>query len=118
MLVWDVGRPEDPLLWRTGLTDDTHTDPVYQVRSHSHTLVGGASISCFKELVVRQLPGHSWSASLSQLPTGCPLGHRLFSTSHTGGLEKEGTQLQVRLTLGTLPPFCLCSVVTSGTVAA
>ncbi|XP_057580670.1 cytoplasmic dynein 2 intermediate chain 2 isoform X2 [Hippopotamus amphibius kiboko] len=31
VLVWDVSRPEDPLLWRTGLTDDTHTDPVYQV---------------------------------------------------------------------------------------
>lgn len=32
VLVWDLSRPEDPLLWRTGLTDDTHTDPVYQVR--------------------------------------------------------------------------------------
>ncbi|XP_008150777.2 cytoplasmic dynein 2 intermediate chain 2 [Eptesicus fuscus] len=31
VLVWDMSRPEDPLLWRTGLTDDTHTDPVYQV---------------------------------------------------------------------------------------
>ncbi|XP_006154184.1 WD repeat-containing protein 34 [Tupaia chinensis] len=31
VLVWDISRPEDPLLWRTGLTDDTHTDPVYQV---------------------------------------------------------------------------------------
>ncbi|XP_029776928.1 WD repeat-containing protein 34, partial [Suricata suricatta] len=31
VLVWDVSHPEDPLLWRTGLTDDTHTDPVYQV---------------------------------------------------------------------------------------
>ncbi|XP_012876725.1 PREDICTED: WD repeat-containing protein 34 [Dipodomys ordii] len=41
VLVWDVSRPEDPLLWRTGLTDDTHTDPVYQVLwlpepQHSH----------------------------------------------------------------------------------
>uniref|UniRef100_A0A8C6RNE8 Cytoplasmic dynein 2 intermediate chain 2 n=3 Tax=Nannospalax galili TaxID=1026970 RepID=A0A8C6RNE8_NANGA len=41
VLVWDVSRPEDPLLWRTGLTDDTHTDPVYQVLwlpepRHSH----------------------------------------------------------------------------------
>uniref|UniRef100_A0A452V5K3 WD repeat domain 34 n=1 Tax=Ursus maritimus TaxID=29073 RepID=A0A452V5K3_URSMA len=33
VLVWDVSNPEDPLLWRTGLTDDTHTDPVYQVRA-------------------------------------------------------------------------------------
>lgn len=31
--MWDTGRPEDPLLWRTGLSDDTHTDPVYQVRA-------------------------------------------------------------------------------------
>ncbi|KAM5300506.1 LOW QUALITY PROTEIN: cytoplasmic dynein 2 intermediate chain 2 [Ctenodactylus gundi] len=41
VLVWDLGRPEDPLLWCTGLTDDTHTDPVYQVvwvpePQHSH----------------------------------------------------------------------------------
>ncbi|XP_055257127.1 cytoplasmic dynein 2 intermediate chain 2 isoform X1 [Moschus berezovskii] len=41
VLVWDMSRPEDPLLWRTGLTDDTHTDPVYQVvwlpePRHSH----------------------------------------------------------------------------------
>ncbi|XP_037006151.2 cytoplasmic dynein 2 intermediate chain 2 [Artibeus jamaicensis] len=41
VLVWDTGHPEDPLLWRTGLTDDTHTDPVYQVvwlpePRHSH----------------------------------------------------------------------------------
>ncbi|XP_066896695.1 cytoplasmic dynein 2 intermediate chain 2 isoform X2 [Kogia breviceps] len=31
VLVWDVSHPEDPLLWRTGLTDDAHTDPVSQV---------------------------------------------------------------------------------------
>ncbi|KAM9206344.1 LOW QUALITY PROTEIN: cytoplasmic dynein 2 intermediate chain 2 [Dugong dugon] len=41
VLVWDMSRPEDSLLWRTGLTDDTHTDPVYQVvwlpvSGHSH----------------------------------------------------------------------------------
>ncbi|KAL2782125.1 cytoplasmic dynein 2 intermediate chain 2 [Daubentonia madagascariensis] len=41
VLVWDMSRPEDPLLWRTGLTDDSHTDPVYQVvwlpePRHSH----------------------------------------------------------------------------------
>ncbi|XP_025865228.1 cytoplasmic dynein 2 intermediate chain 2 isoform X1 [Vulpes vulpes] len=41
VLVWDMSHPEDPLLWRTGLTDDTHTDPVYQVvwlpePRHSH----------------------------------------------------------------------------------
>lgn len=32
VLVWDMSHSEDPLLWRTGLTDDTHTDPVCQVR--------------------------------------------------------------------------------------
>lgn len=41
VLVWDAGRPEDPLLWRTGLTDDTHTDPVYQVRRPRPHPVGG-----------------------------------------------------------------------------
>uniref|UniRef100_A0A8C5KUA4 Cytoplasmic dynein 2 intermediate chain 2 n=1 Tax=Jaculus jaculus TaxID=51337 RepID=A0A8C5KUA4_JACJA len=41
VLVWDMSRSEDPLLWRTGLTEDAHTDPVYQVLwlpepQHSH----------------------------------------------------------------------------------
>ncbi|XP_010226391.1 PREDICTED: WD repeat-containing protein 34 [Tinamus guttatus] len=31
VVVWDTSRTEDPLIWRTGMTDDTHTDPVYQV---------------------------------------------------------------------------------------
>ncbi|XP_019396651.1 PREDICTED: WD repeat-containing protein 34 [Crocodylus porosus] len=32
VMVWDTSRIEDPLIWRTGMTDDTHTDPVYQVK--------------------------------------------------------------------------------------
>ncbi|KFV86482.1 WD repeat-containing protein 34, partial [Struthio camelus australis] len=31
VVVWDTSRIEDPLILRTGMTDDTHTDPVYQV---------------------------------------------------------------------------------------
>ncbi|NXH12075.1 WDR34 protein, partial [Bucco capensis] len=31
LVVWDTSRKEEPVLWRTGMTDDTHTDPVYQV---------------------------------------------------------------------------------------
>ncbi|NWT37609.1 WDR34 protein, partial [Chroicocephalus maculipennis] len=31
LVVWDTSRTEDPVTWRTGMTDDTHTDPVYQV---------------------------------------------------------------------------------------
>ncbi|KFQ41920.1 WD repeat-containing protein 34, partial [Nestor notabilis] len=31
LVVWDTSRAEDPVIWRTGMTDDTHTDPVYQV---------------------------------------------------------------------------------------
>ncbi|XP_078502382.1 cytoplasmic dynein 2 intermediate chain 2-like isoform X2 [Lissotriton helveticus] len=31
VLVWDTSRTDDSLLWRTGLTGDTHTDPVCQV---------------------------------------------------------------------------------------
>ncbi|XP_063172237.1 cytoplasmic dynein 2 intermediate chain 2 [Candoia aspera] len=31
VLIWDTSREEDPLIWRTGMTDDTHTDPVYEV---------------------------------------------------------------------------------------
>ncbi|NWX73970.1 WDR34 protein, partial [Alca torda] len=31
LVVWDTSRTEDPMIWRTGMTDDTHTDPVYQV---------------------------------------------------------------------------------------
>ncbi|XP_026568299.1 WD repeat-containing protein 34 [Pseudonaja textilis] len=34
VLIWDTSRQEDPLTWRTGMTDDTHTDPVYQVSWH------------------------------------------------------------------------------------
>ncbi|XP_006119096.2 cytoplasmic dynein 2 intermediate chain 2 isoform X1 [Pelodiscus sinensis] len=41
ILIWDTSRVEDPLIGRTGMTDDTHTDPVYQVdwlqdSKHSH----------------------------------------------------------------------------------
>uniref|UniRef100_A0A8C3QJ17 WD repeat domain 34 n=1 Tax=Cyanoderma ruficeps TaxID=181631 RepID=A0A8C3QJ17_9PASS len=32
LVVWDTSRTEDPVIWRTGMTDDTHTDPVYQVK--------------------------------------------------------------------------------------
>lgn len=35
VLIWDTSRIEDPLIWRTGMTDDTHTDPVYQVTGGS-----------------------------------------------------------------------------------
>ncbi|NXP03031.1 WDR34 protein, partial [Thinocorus orbignyianus] len=31
LVVWDTSRTEDPVVWRTGMTGDTHTDPVYQV---------------------------------------------------------------------------------------
>ncbi|NWU98848.1 WDR34 protein, partial [Upupa epops] len=31
LVVWDTSRTEDSVMWRTGMTDDTHTDPVYQV---------------------------------------------------------------------------------------
>ncbi|NWR79249.1 WDR34 protein, partial [Centropus unirufus] len=31
VVVWDTSRREDAVILRTGLTDDTHTDPVYQV---------------------------------------------------------------------------------------
>lgn len=31
LVVWDTSRTEDPVIWRTGMTDDTHADPVYQV---------------------------------------------------------------------------------------
>ncbi|XP_077162587.1 cytoplasmic dynein 2 intermediate chain 2 isoform X1 [Paroedura picta] len=40
VLVWDTSRLEDPLVWRTGMTDDTHTDPVYQVGWLQHTRHG------------------------------------------------------------------------------
>ncbi|NWX42491.1 WDR34 protein, partial [Steatornis caripensis] len=46
LVVWDTSRTEDPVIWRTGMTDDTHADPVYQVnwlpdakhRNHSRLL--------------------------------------------------------------------------------
>lgn len=42
--MWDMSHPEDPLLWRTGLTDDTHTDPVYQVRAVGCRLGRGVTV--------------------------------------------------------------------------
>lgn len=96
VLVWDTGRPEDPLLWRTGLTDDTHTDPVYQVRRPRPHPVGGTAPAALR----------SWLDSCLGI-----LGAQ-------AAWRKEGIQLQVRLTLGMRPLFCLCSVVTSGAVAA
>ncbi|XP_074871158.1 cytoplasmic dynein 2 intermediate chain 2 isoform X3 [Carettochelys insculpta] len=41
VLLWDTSSIDDPLIGRTGMTDDTHTDPVYQVdwlqeSKHSH----------------------------------------------------------------------------------
>ncbi|XP_053230076.1 cytoplasmic dynein 2 intermediate chain 2 isoform X2 [Podarcis raffonei] len=44
VLVWDTGRPEDPLIWRSGMTDDSHTDPVYQI-SRGATLLGVTALS-------------------------------------------------------------------------
>lgn len=38
--MWDTSRRDDPLIWRTGLTDDTHTDPIYQVRENIHSRRG------------------------------------------------------------------------------
>ncbi|XP_072273572.1 cytoplasmic dynein 2 intermediate chain 2-like [Pyxicephalus adspersus] len=32
VLVWDISRADDPLIGRTGLSIDSHTDPVHQVR--------------------------------------------------------------------------------------
>ncbi|XP_074830035.1 cytoplasmic dynein 2 intermediate chain 2 isoform X2 [Natator depressus] len=44
VLIWDMSRIEDPLIWRTGMTDDTHTDPVYQ-HTRGETAVGVTSLS-------------------------------------------------------------------------
>ncbi|XP_062937820.1 cytoplasmic dynein 2 intermediate chain 2 isoform X3 [Cynocephalus volans] len=76
VLVWDMSRPEDALLWRTGLTDDTHTDPVYQVLSvatDGKVLlwqgVGTGQLQLIEgfALVVQQLPR---SAKLKKPPRG------------------------------------------------
>ncbi|KAM6182076.1 cytoplasmic dynein 2 intermediate chain 2 [Erethizon dorsatum] len=90
VLLWDLSRPEDPLLWRTGLTDDSHTDPVYQVAwlpeaGHSHCFrllsvapdgkvllwqAGGMGSLQLREgfaLVMQQLPR---SARLKKPPRG------------------------------------------------
>lgn len=40
LVVWDTSRTEDPVIWRTGLTDDTHTDPVYQVTENTYSRRG------------------------------------------------------------------------------
>ncbi|NXP81825.1 WDR34 protein, partial [Ramphastos sulfuratus] len=49
LVVWDTSRTEDPVVWRTGMTDDTHTDPVCQVswvpdgRHRSHARLWSAA---------------------------------------------------------------------------
>lgn len=44
--MWDTSRTEDPVIWRTGMTDDTHTDPVYQVTEHlQQTQLGEARVA-------------------------------------------------------------------------
>ncbi|NWS45460.1 WDR34 protein, partial [Probosciger aterrimus] len=40
LVVWDTSRTEDPVILRTGMTDDTHTDPVYQVTENSYSRQG------------------------------------------------------------------------------
>ncbi|XP_048181708.1 cytoplasmic dynein 2 intermediate chain 2 isoform X3 [Corvus hawaiiensis] len=44
LVVWDTSRTEDPVIWRTGMTDDTHTDPVYQM-AWGEAAVGVTSLS-------------------------------------------------------------------------
>lgn len=68
VLVWDISRPEDPLLWRTGLTDDTHTDPVYQVRAAARR--AGWEVTSSRARPCR--PGVC-SAAWSRGRGGCPL---------------------------------------------
>ncbi|XP_054220119.1 cytoplasmic dynein 2 intermediate chain 2 isoform X2 [Homo sapiens] len=62
VLVWDLSRLEDPLLWRTGLTDDTHTDPVSQGIG-----VGQLQLTEGFALVMQQLPR---STKLKKHPRG------------------------------------------------
>lgn len=44
VVVWDTSRIEDPLIWRTGMTDDTHTDPVYQVKKNKNPQLGAKGL--------------------------------------------------------------------------
>ncbi|XP_004640635.1 WD repeat-containing protein 34 [Octodon degus] len=90
VLLWDLSRLEDPLLWRTGLTDDSHMDPVCQVvwlpeagRGHCFRLLsvapdgkvllwqgggpGGLQLREGFALVLQQLPR---SARLKKPPRG------------------------------------------------
>lgn len=73
VLVWDMSHPEDPLLWRTGLTDDTHTDPVYQVRAVGCCVGPGDTIP-----FLRGWAGLGWAVTGLLLEArqdrGCPLG--------------------------------------------
>lgn len=68
VLVWDLSRPEDPLLWCTGLTDDTHTDPVYQVSTVGCPVGGGPPLPTWSGALL------SWACSLRQSGRGRLLG--------------------------------------------
>ncbi|KAG8447982.1 hypothetical protein GDO86_015184 [Hymenochirus boettgeri] len=59
VLLWDTSRTDDPLIGRTGLTADTHTDAVYQVvwmhkktQGHRHQVL---SVSTDGKILVWQL---------------------------------------------------------------
>ncbi|NXK12280.1 WDR34 protein, partial [Herpetotheres cachinnans] len=66
LVVWDTSRTEDAVIWRTGMTDDTHTDPVYQVnwlpgakhRNHSRLL----SLSTDGKILVWREERDGWLA--------------------------------------------------------
>ncbi|KAM8934548.1 cytoplasmic dynein 2 intermediate chain 2 [Pelodytes ibericus] len=59
VMVWDTSKTDDPLIGRTGLTPDTHTDAVYQVgwmqdKPQGHKL-NVLSISCDGKILVWQM---------------------------------------------------------------
>ncbi|NXE77567.1 WDR34 protein, partial [Cochlearius cochlearius] len=66
LVVWDTSRTDDPVIWRTGMTDDTHTDPVYQVnwlpdakhRNHTRLL----SVSTDGKILVWREERDGWLA--------------------------------------------------------
>jgi len=74
LVVWDTSRTEDPVVWRTGMTDDTHTDPVYQVTEDTYSRHGWARRAVPLLHLIPSAPVHRRAARVQQfcsLLVGC-----------------------------------------------
>ncbi|XP_068012177.1 cytoplasmic dynein 2 intermediate chain 2 isoform X1 [Melanerpes formicivorus] len=83
LVVWDTSRTEDPVVWRTGITDDTHTEPVYQVswvpegrqqgRPRLWSAAPDGKVLAWQEQEGRLAPAGGFTLAAPQLPRSAQL---------------------------------------------